>query len=99
MKTLTAILTAVALVGAGSALADEALVMKHKCNVCHDLNVKKVGPSWKAIAAKNQGVKPEELAETIVKGSKGKYGPIPMPPQPAAKADSVALAKWILSQH
>jgi cytochrome c len=58
-----------------------------------------MGPTWKDIAAKNKGQKDAEkmLAEAIVKGSKGKYGKIPMPPQAKAKADAPALAKWILS--
>ncbi len=98
MRQLIALLAAAALLTAGSALASEALVAKNHCNICHDLNVKKVGPTWKTIAAKNKGVKPAELAAVIVSGSKGKFGPIPMPPQPGAKADSLALAKWILSQ-
>jgi cytochrome c len=98
MRLLIALLAAATLLATGSALASEALVVKNRCNICHDLNVKKIGPTWKTIAAKNKGVKPAELAAIIVAGSKGKFGPIPMPPQPGAKADSLALAKWILSQ-
>lgn len=97
MKILTAILTATALLTAGSALASEDLAKKNKCGTCHDMTAKKMGPTWKDIAAKNKGVKPEVLAEAIVKGGKDKYGKIPMPPQAGAKADSLALAKWILS--
>jgi cytochrome c len=97
MKALTAALTAAALLMAGSAMADEALVKKNACIGCHDMSAKKVGPTWKDIAAKHKGGKAEELAAKIVAGGKGVYGKIPMPPQPKAQADSLAMAKWILS--
>jgi cytochrome c len=94
MKTLTATLTAIALCVAGSALASEELSKKNKCNTCHDVTAKKIGPTWKAIAAKAAEA---DIVAAVEKGVKGKYGKIPMPPQPAAKADAAALAKWILS--
>ena len=97
---LLASLIAVALPVSGSAMASDALAVKHKCNMCHDMDKKKVGPSWKDIAAKNKGQAGAEkaLADAIVMGSKAnKYGKMPMPPQPAAKADADALAKWILA--
>ena len=61
------------------------------------MSAKKVGPTWKDIAAKHKGGKAEELAAKIVSGGKGVYGKIPMPPQPKAQGDSMAIAKWILS--
>jgi cytochrome c len=57
MKALTAALTAAALLMAGSALASEDLVKKNACIGCHDMNAKKVGPTWKEIAAKHKGGK------------------------------------------
>ncbi len=99
MKALTALTLAATLAFSGAALASADLAKKNGCAVCHDATAKKMGPTWKDIAAKNKGQKDAEkmLAETIVKGSKGKYGKIPMPPQAKAQADSAALAKWILS--
>jgi cytochrome c len=99
MKALTAIALAASLAFSGAALASADLAKKNGCAVCHDATAKKMGPTWKDIAAKNKGQKDAEkmLAEAIVKGSKGKYGKIPMPPQAKAKADAPALAKWILS--
>jgi cytochrome c len=97
MKALTAALTAAALLMAGSAFASEELVKKNACIGCHDMSAKKVGPTWKDIAAKNKGAKAEDLAKKIVSGGKGTYGKIPMPPQAKAEGDSVAIAKWILS--
>ena len=100
MKLLTSLVLASSLIVTGTALADDALVTKNKCNVCHALDKKMMGPSWKDVAAKNKGQKDAEtaIAKAIASGSKGKYGKIPMPPQPKAKADADALAKWILGQ-
>ncbi len=99
MKSLTAAMLAATLVISGTALADADLAKKNGCIACHDATAKKIGPTWKDVAAKNKGQKDAEkmLAETIVKGSKGKYGKIPMPPQAKAKGDADALAKWILT--
>jgi len=100
MKLLTSLVIASSLLISGAAAADEALVTKNKCNVCHALDKKMMGPSWKDVAAKNKGQADAEaaLAKAIVSGSKGKYGKIPMPPQVKAKDDAAALAKWILAQ-
>lgn len=100
MKLLSALVFATSLLVTGSALADAALTTTHKCTVCHALDKKMMGPSWKAIAAKHKGQKDAEsaVAQSIAAGSKGKYGKIPMPPQPKAKADAAAMAKWILAQ-
>ncbi len=110
MKALTAIALAATVAFTGSALAvttvtpgsDPAsadLAKKNGCVACHDATAKKVGPTWKDIAAKNKGNKDAEkvLANAIVKGSKDKYGKIPMPPQTKASADAEALAKWIMT--
>ena len=99
MKILTAIAVAASLVASGAALASDDLAKKNGCVACHDATAKKVGPTWKDVAAKNKGQKDAEkmLAEAIVKGSKGKYGKIPMPPQAKAAGDAEALAKWVLT--
>lgn len=100
MKLLTTLAIAASVLVAGPVMADAALATKHKCNTCHALDKKMMGPSWKDIAAKYKGQKDAEsvVAQAIVAGSKGKYGKIPMPPQPKAKGDDAALAKWILAQ-
>lgn len=96
MKIMTAVFTAATLLASSSVLADEALAKKNGCAVCHDVSAKKVGPTWKDIAAKTKG-DAATIKAAIEKGSKGKYGKIPMPPQPKAMADADALAKWIAS--
>ncbi|NTV94628.1 MAG: c-type cytochrome [Thiobacillus sp.] len=96
MKILTAVFAAAALIASSSVLASEDLAKKNGCAVCHDMSAKKVGPTWKDVAAKTKG-DAAIIKETIAKGSKGKYGKIPMPPQPKAAADADAIAKWIAS--
>ena len=97
MKMLSAVAFAAAVLISGSAFASADLAKKNGCAVCHDATAKKMGPTWKDIAAKNKGAKAEDLAKKIVSGGKGVYGKIPMPPQAKAEGDSVAIAKWILS--
>lgn len=99
MKTLTVVLSAVAILSAGPALADEALAKKNLCLSCHAVDKKMMGPSFKEISAKHKGDKGAEakLVNAINNGSKGVYGQIPMPAQAKAAADAPALAKWILS--
>lgn len=95
-----AVLTAVAIaIAAVPAQASVELATKSKCMTCHDVEKKKMGPTFKEIAAKYKGQKDAEamLTDGIVKGVKGKWGKIPMPPQKVAPADAQALSKWILT--
>lgn len=94
MKLLTVVLTASALAIAGSALASEDLVKKSGCIGCHDMSAKKVGPTWKDIAAKASEA---DIVAAINNGSKGKYGKIPMPPSKQGAANADEIAKWIMS--
>ncbi len=99
MKTLTAIALAASVLVSGAAFANADLAKKNGCAVCHDATAKKMGPTWKDIAAKLKGDKDAEkkIIEAIAKGSKGKFGKIPMPAQPKAAADGGALAAWIMT--
>jgi cytochrome c len=99
MKFPVTLLSLGFLLASGSAIASEALVKKNNCIGCHHMTDKKVGPTWKAIAEKNKGQPDAEklLAEATFKGGKDKYGKVPMPPQPKAKADAAKIAKWILT--
>ena len=99
MKILSTLLISAALSVSGAAFASADLAKKNACIGCHDATAKKVGPTWKDIAAKHKGdaAAEENLAKFIVSGGKGNYGKIPMPPQARAKADAPALAKWIMT--
>jgi cytochrome c len=81
------------------ALANLALAQKHACSACHAADKKLVGPAYQEVAKKYAGQKDAAamLADSIRKGGAGKWGPVPMPAQPAlSDADLTALATWIL---
>jgi len=93
MKLVTAAIALSALV-AGPAFANLDLAKKNNCLACHAVDKKLVGPSYQEVAKKGKSV--AELAKSIKAGGSGKYGPIPMPPQPQlSDADATALATWI----
>ena len=76
-----------------------ALADKKGCFACHDINRKKVGPAYVDVAKKYAGKEKavEELVKSITKGSMGKWGSIPMTPQPVTQEEAKKLAEWILS--
>ena len=93
MKLVTAAIALSALV-AGPAFASKELAQKNNCLACHAVDKKLVGPAYQEVAKKGKSV--AELAKSIKAGGSGKYGPIPMPPQPQlSDADATALATWI----
>ena len=98
MKSVVLLSLAASVSLAAACANAEDLSAKHKCNICHDAQKKKMGPSWHDIAAKYKGTPDAEkhLAYTSVNGSKGVWGKIPMPLQPKAADDAAALAKMIL---
>ncbi|MBW8330118.1 MAG: c-type cytochrome [Thiobacillus sp.] len=81
------------------AQASPELAAKSKCMTCHDVAKKKMGPAFKDISAKYKGQKDAEamLANSMLKGVKGKWGKIPMPPQKIAPTDAQKLSKWMLT--
>ncbi len=71
------------------------------CLGCHDINVKKVGPAYKAVAEKYKGDAgaADKLAAKIKKGGAGVWGKMPMPPQSGLSDEEAhTLAKWVLAQ-
>ena len=77
----------------GTAGAQEALAKSSGCMNCHDVATKKVGPSFKDIAAKFKGKADAE--STLVKQLSTGTGH----PKVTAKEDDVkSLVKWVLSQ-
>ncbi len=85
---------------AAPAIADEALAKSKNCMACHAVDKKLVGPSYKDIAAKyaGQAGAADKLAEKIMKGSSGVWGPVPMPANAQVNAaDAKKLATWVLS--
>ncbi len=76
-----------------------ALADNKGCFACHDVQRKKVGPAYVEVAKRYAGKEKavEELVRSITKGSMGKWGSIPMTPQPVTEEEAKELAEWILS--
>ena len=84
----------------GGAQADEQLAKANNCTVCHQIDKKVLGPSYKDVAAKYKGDKSAEakLVKKVKEGGKGVWGDMVMPPNAHVKdADIQTLVKWILS--
>jgi cytochrome c len=82
------------------ALADQALASAKNCMTCHAVDRKLVGPSYKEVALKYAGQKDavDKLANKIIKGGAGVWGPVPMPANPqVSEAEGKKLAAWVLS--
>ncbi|MCO5110407.1 MAG: c-type cytochrome [Burkholderiaceae bacterium] len=85
---------------AAPALADEALAKSKNCMACHAVDKKLVGPAYKDVAKKYAGQKDAEatLITHVLKGSKGVWGPVPMPANAQVnEAEAKKLVDWVLS--
>ena len=79
------------------------LLKKSGCTGCHAIDKKVLGPSFKDIAAKRKGEADAvaALEKGVRGGSKGAFGPMPMPPIPAAKIsdpDLRELLQWVMTK-
>ncbi|MDR0250353.1 MAG: c-type cytochrome [Burkholderiales bacterium] len=85
--------------GAAYAQSGEELVAKYKCTSCHTVDKKKIGPSYQDIAKKNASDAGalEHLTKDVKKGSRGVWGPAPMPPQNVPDDDLKVIINYILS--
>jgi len=100
MKAITvSLLAAAGILAAGAAqAADESALAKSKnCLTCHNVDKKVVGPSYKDVAKKYTAKDEAALADKVMKGGKGAWGAIPMPPNKVTKEEADRLVKWILS--
>ena len=72
------------------------------CTSCHQPVRKVVGPAFRDIGRRHAG-QPDagrQLAESILRGGNGNWGPVPMPPQPHVNDhDLKIIIGWILQQH
>ncbi|HXD39847.1 MAG TPA: c-type cytochrome [Ramlibacter sp.] len=84
---------------ASPAMADLALATSRNCMACHAVDKKLVGPAYKDVAAKYAGQKDaaDKLANKIIKGGAGVWGPVPMPANTqVSEAEAKKLAAWVL---
>lgn len=103
---LKSTLLAIASVAAGfavsaPAMADQALATSKNCMACHAVDKKVVGPAYKEVAAKYAGDKAAaaKLADKVIKGGSGAWGPVPMPANPqVSEAEAKKLVAWVLAQ-
>jgi cytochrome c len=80
------------------ALASPDLASKKNCMACHAADKKLVGPSYKDVAAKYQAKDVDSLAQKVLKGGAGVWGPVPMPANPqVSEAEAKELVRWILT--
>lgn len=100
MKLAFSLATALGLAAASlPALANLELATKNACTACHAVDKKLVGPSYQDVAKKYAGQKDAVAAvsASIRAGGSGKWGPVPMPAQPALNdGDLKTLASWVL---
>ena len=99
-SVITGMFVAASLMVAGTALAaDLPAAAKAKCGACHDVEMKKMGPSYTAIAAKYKGDADAagKLAANITKGGAfdWKMGKMPPKGMGASEADIKAMAEYI----
>ena len=91
---------AAAAVVASPAMAQMELAQAKNCLACHAVDHKVVGPAYKDVAAKYAGDKAavDKLAQKIMKGGSGVWGPVPMPANPQVnEAEAKKLAAWVLT--
>lgn len=99
MKQVLAV-AALALAVAAPAWASADLAKEKNCLSCHTVDKKLVGPTYKDVAKKYAGQKDaaDKLADKILKGSSGVWGPVPMPANAqVSAAEAKTLANWILT--
>ncbi|WGY67750.1 c-type cytochrome [Burkholderia cepacia] len=101
---LRALLVTLLTGSAVAARADQAdgltLAQRKNCMACHAVTKPLMGPSFRDIAGKYaaRGDAVDYLAQSIVKGSVGVWGNVPMPANTQlTNTEAHTLAQWVLS--
>ena len=93
MLTIAAAGLAFTFTGAAHAQGAQDLMKSNGCMNCHDVSAKKVGPSFKDIAAKFKGkADAEKMLVAQLKDGKGH------PAVKASEGDIATMVKFVLSQ-
>ncbi len=98
--TVAALLAASACAHAQQPASGPLLAQRRNCMACHAVANPLMGPSFHAIASRYVARPDAEdhLAQTIVHGSVGVWGSVPMPANTQLTDDEAhTLAQWILS--
>ncbi|MBD9679914.1 c-type cytochrome [Pseudomonas sp. PDM18] len=75
----------------------EELFKAKACVACHAVNKSVVGPAFKEVAAKYGADGVAHISNSIKTGSKGVWGPIPMPANAVSPDEAKTLAEWIVT--
>ena len=100
MKSSLSLLFAASALVAAPAFANPELAQKKNCMACHAVDKKVLGPAYKDVAAKYAGQKDavDKLAQKVIKGGAGVWGPVPMPANAqVSEAEAKQLVQWILT--
>jgi cytochrome c len=95
-----ALFALIAVAAAVPAMAQLELAQQKNCLACHAVDKKLVGPAYKDVANKYRGQAGavDKLAQKIMKGGSGVWGPVPMPANTQVnEAEAKKLAAWVLS--
>ncbi|WP_175719377.1 c-type cytochrome [Burkholderia anthina] len=79
-----------------------ALAQRKNCLACHAIGKPLMGPSFRDIAGRYapRADAADYLAQSIVNGSVGVWGNVPMPANTQlTSAEAHTLAQWVLSLH
>lgn len=86
-----------------SANANESILRKANCFICHSVETKRIGPAYKDVAARYRGDDgaPAKLFDKVRRGGAGNWGDVPMTSYPIdtiSDDDLKAAIHWILSR-
>jgi len=76
------------------------LVASSDCTTCHQVSTKVTGPAYADVANKYEATKDniKMLAEKVIKGGQGVWGPTAMTPHPdISQEDAETMVKYVLS--
>ena len=97
MKLLTSLIVSAAALAAAPAFANADLAQKKNCMACHGVENKVVGPGFAEVARKyaDRADREAYLAQKVISGGVGVWGPIAMPPQTLPPDDAKKIAAWL----
>ncbi len=81
-------------------LSQAASTSEESCRLCHKMEGKLIGPSFKEIAARyaNEPDVIAHLKQSMLNGSSGRWGEIPMPPNAGlTETEAQSFSYWIMS--
>ncbi len=105
-RSISAIASALVILGVAPTVAEEALAKRSGCFECHGVEQRIIGPAFRDIAAKYKADTSARAAliETVTHGGKGHWTEfsrgVPMPPYSGRLSDTEIqqLVDWVLAR-